>query len=437
MSAARRGSIIDYQMQQTSRRSDTGTVPPVARAESRPPRSTIVADALLEPWFACLREPLGELRIFDAHTHLGCADPDGSCFELDELRGALEIVDGRAVVFPLAEPGSYGAANDRILAAAEAASGQLVPFCRVDPNNGAVDEAERATARGAAGIKLHPRAEHFGLGDRGVRRIFAFADERRLPIIIHAGRGIRSLGRDALELARGHPRVPVILAHLAIADLAWIWQEGAGQHNLFFDTAWWNTADQLALFRLIPPGQILFASDTPYGRTVAAAVVVLRAALAAGLTPEQIGLVAGGQMERLLAGAEPLDLGPAPAAPIASPGPLLERVHTLLVAAAARLTGGYPADEYLELARLACELPADHPDAPVAASVRELLDRHAAHLATNPPRRGPRVPGIHLIFVAAAVARTPWISLPDRGALAPRRPVRRPTLEEVTDHGYR
>ena len=47
--------------------------------------------------------------------------------------------------------------------------------------------------------------------------------------------------------------------------------EAAGQRNLFFDTAWWNTADQLALFSLIPPGQILFASDTPYGRTVAAA----------------------------------------------------------------------------------------------------------------------------------------------------------------------
>jgi len=87
-------------------------------------------------------------------------------------------------------------------------------------------------------------------------------------------------------------------------------------------------------------------------------------------------------------------------------------VHTLLVAAAARLTAGYPADEYLELARLACELPDGHPDAVVAASVRELLDRHAPYLATDPPRRGPRVPGIHLIFTAAAVARTPGLPLP-------------------------
>jgi hypothetical protein len=373
----------------------------------------MAADALLEPWFSCLQDRLGATRLFDCHTHLGCADPDGSCLDVDELLGALAPVDGRAVIFPLAEPDGYRSANDRMLAAAQTAEGKLVAFCRVDPHDGnAVREVERTVARGAAGIKLHPRAERFRLGDPAVRRILAVADERRLPIIVHAGRGIPSLGRDALELARAYPRAPLILAHAAIADLAWIWREAAGQRNLFFDTAWWNTADQLALFALVSPGQILFASDTPYGRTIAAASVVLRAALAAGLSPEQIAMVAGGQLERLLAGAEPLDLGPAPTAPVPGPGPLLERVHTLLVAAAARLTAGYPADEYLELARLACQLPAGHAGAAAAASVRDLLDRHAAYLATDPPRRGPRVPGIHLIFVAAAIARTPDLPLP-------------------------
>jgi uncharacterized protein len=367
----------------------------------------LTADALVQPWFAALRPYLGDIRLFDAHTHLGCGDPDGSCFGAAELRAALGVVDARGVVFPLAEPGSYRAANDRMLAAAELAHGRLVPFCRVDPRNGGLHEAERAVGLGAAGIKLHPRAERFRLGDPEVREILAFADKRRLPIIVHAGRGISSLGRDALDLARVYPNAPIILAHASITDLAWIWREAASRRNLFFDTAWWNTADQLALFSLIPPGQILFASDTPYGRTVAAAAVVLRAALAAGLTREQIASVAGGQLERLLTGAEPLDVGPAPRTTAPGPGPLLERVHTLLVAAAARLTADYPADEFLELARLACELPSDHPDADAAASVRELLDRHAAFVASDPPRRGPRPPGVHLIFVAAAVARIP------------------------------
>ena len=182
--------------------------------------------------------------------------------------------------------------------------------------NGRSVAARRGAARrGAAGIKLHPRAEQFRMSDPAVRRIFALADERRLPIFVHAGRGIPSLGRDALQLAWTYPHAPLILAHAVIADLGWIWREAAGQANLFFDTAWWNTADQLALFALVPPGQIVFASDTPCGRTIAAASVVLRAALTAGLSAEQIWTVAGGQLERLLAGADPLDVGPAPAAP--------------------------------------------------------------------------------------------------------------------------
>ena len=315
-------------------------------------------------------------------------------------------MDARAVVFPLAEPGSYRAANDRMLAAAELADGRLVPFCRVDPHDGALQEAQRAVRLGAAGIKLHPRAERFGLADPELREVMAFADDRRLPVIVHAGRGIPSLGRDALELARAYPRAPLILAHAAIADLAWIWHEAAGLRNLFFDTAWWNTADQLALFSLVPPGQILFASDTPYGRTVAAAAVVLRAALAVGLDARADRVGRRRPARAPARRREPRDLGPAPMTTAPAPGPLLERVHTLLVAAAGRLTAGYSADEYLELARLACELPADHPDAAAAASVRELLDRYAAYTATDPPRRGPRTPGVHMIFVAAAVART-------------------------------
>src|SRR5579864_8925049 len=71
----------------------------------------VAADALLEPWFACLGDRLGALRLFDCHTQLGCADPDSSCFDLEEP-GALAAVDARAVVFSLAERGSYRAAND-------------------------------------------------------------------------------------------------------------------------------------------------------------------------------------------------------------------------------------------------------------------------------------------------------------------------------------
>jgi uncharacterized protein len=384
-----------------------------ATATPETPRAgTAAADRLLEPWLACLRERLPDVRIFDCHTHLGL-DPDGSRQTAAELLDALDVVDGRAVTFSLSEPGGYTAANDSMLAAAEASGGRLVAYCRVSPNAGGLAEAQRCLGAGARGIKLHPRAERFALSDPTVHRIAALAAERRAPIIVHAGRGIPSLGRDALDLAARRPDAPLILAHAAICDLAWIWREAPKRRNLFFDTAWWNTADELALLALIPPGQVLFASDIPYGRTVAAASVVLRAALAVGLGAEQIAAIAGGQIERLLAGEDPLDLGPATNATPPAPGPLLERIHTLLVAAISRMTTGARADEYLELARLACRLPDRHPNAPVAASVIALLDRYDAHRATDPPQHGPRPPGIHLIFVAAAVARMPGLPLPE------------------------
>jgi hypothetical protein len=307
-----------------------------------------------------------------------------------------------------------------VLAAAAESEGRIVAFCRVDPRSDGRVEAERALARGAAGIKLHPRGERFGLADPVVAPLLELANERRLPVIVHAGRGIPSLGEDALRVTTAYPRAPLILAHLAITDLAWIWREAPAHPNLFFDTAWWNTADQLALFALVPPGQILFASDTPYGRPVAAAAVVLRAALAAGLSPRQIASVAGGQLERLLAGEEPHHLGAPPETVATGPGPLLERLHTLLVAAIARMTTGGAADEYLDLARLACRVPDDHPDAAAASSVLELLDRHARHCAGDPPQYGPRPPGIHLIFVAAAVARIPSAPLPSFAPADPR-----------------
>jgi uncharacterized protein len=58
------------------------------------------ADELLLPWFGRLVERLAEMRLVDAHTHLGGHDPDGWRCTPAELIGALDLVGGRAAVFP-------------------------------------------------------------------------------------------------------------------------------------------------------------------------------------------------------------------------------------------------------------------------------------------------------------------------------------------------
>jgi len=50
--------------------------------------------------------------------------------------------------------------------------------------------------------------------------------------MVHAGRGIPALGRDAVALARRHPGARIVLAHAGISDLSWIWAEARGLPNL-------------------------------------------------------------------------------------------------------------------------------------------------------------------------------------------------------------
>ncbi len=204
------------------------------------------------PCIEILREQVPGLELFDAHTHLGENDPDGMRQSPDELLELLRSAHARGCfVFPFHEPDGYRAANDMVLEAARNGDGLLVPFCRVNPHDSAVTEAERALGAGAKGINLHPRAEDFPLDHPQVRSLFAIADERSLPILIHAGRGIPALGEHAIEYAAEFPGARIILAHAGITDLSWIWRAAADLPNLLFDTAWWMPADLTTLFSLV------------------------------------------------------------------------------------------------------------------------------------------------------------------------------------------
>ena len=166
----------------------------------------IVPDAGMLPWFERLSDSVPDLEPLDAHTHIGSNDPDGFRCSREQLVGALERIDARAFVFPMHEPDGYRAANDMVIDEAAASDGRLFPFCRLDPHSeDPLAEAERALDRGARGIKLHPRAERFALDHAGLEPVFALADERRLPVLVHAGRGIPALGRDALQVTGRHP----------------------------------------------------------------------------------------------------------------------------------------------------------------------------------------------------------------------------------------
>jgi predicted TIM-barrel fold metal-dependent hydrolase len=369
------------------------------------------AHAILRPWWDRLRSDVGELDLFDAHTHVGADDPDGYTQTPEQLLAVLAAAGARGVVFPMHEPAGYAAANDRVIAAAAQSGGRLEAFCRVDPRAGALAEAERCLDAGARGIKLHPRAERFTLSERAVHGLVALAHERRAPVLIHAGRGIPALGQDTVRLSGEFPGARLILAHAAISDLAWLWRVLPQHPNLFVDTAWWTPADLIALFTLAPPANVLWASDSPYGLPLASAVLHLRCALQAGLGPEALRAVAGAQLERVITGADPLDAGPPPLQARAL-DPLLERVVSHLTVALGRIFGRGDPAEPIELARLACAVGQDGPHADVHAAVLALIDAYEAGVDA-PPVPGQPFPGaLRLLVAALTVARTPDVPLP-------------------------
>src|SRR5918995_2719402 len=274
-------------------------------------------DDLMRPWLDRIFQDTGPLALYGAHTHVGGNDPEGFKQERAELVEALAAAGARAVVFPMHEPAGYPPANDAVIAAAAADPERLVAYFRVSPHDGALAEATRALDAGARGIKLHPRAERFGMEEPVVGELVALAGERRVPVLIHAGRGIPALGELTVRLAERNPGATLILAHAAISDLAWLWRVLPSHPNVLIDTAWWNPVDLVALFALAPPSSIVWASDSPYGRPVVSAVLALRCALQAGLSPAQVRAIAGGTIARVLDGGRPEELGAPPGVPSA------------------------------------------------------------------------------------------------------------------------
>jgi predicted TIM-barrel fold metal-dependent hydrolase len=262
-------------------------------------------------WDERLRADLpADLEIFDAHTHLG-TDIDGMVGRYEELTGAMERYGiSRAFMFCLDEPDrhpGFRAGNDRSLEFAARSDGRLIPFVRLALDEGPIEEARRCLDLGARGIKLHPRAQKFLLNDERLAPVFALAAERGVPILIHAGRGLPPIAEGLERLVDTHPGTQLILAHAGIADLANLADRFAGKRGVFFDTSVWSAIDLLGLLRLVPPEQVVYASDYPYGGQPGSLLLTLRVARASGFEKRELSDLFSGNAKRIANGQDPLE----------------------------------------------------------------------------------------------------------------------------------
>ena len=279
------------------------------------------------------RELPADAGVFDVHIHLGL-DIDGIVGDYDQVEDLMARYGiSRAFVFCLDEPDrhpSFSAANDRTLAFAERSNGRLIPFLRLDLDESPLEEARRCLALGARGIKLHPRAQRFTATDERLGPVFEVAAEHRVPILIHGGRGLPPIADGLRRLVDRFPETTLIIAHAGIADLAGLASRLGGRSGVLFDTSTWSPVDLLDLYRRVPPEQVVYASDYPYGQQPGSLLIALKTAARVGFSDAQLRAMLGGTGSALADGA-PL---PTPTSPVGDGSlvqPLqLARIHQYL-----------------------------------------------------------------------------------------------------------
>jgi predicted TIM-barrel fold metal-dependent hydrolase len=267
------------------------------------------AGALVDAYAAQVASELPEdVYLFDVHTHLG-HDIDGMNGRPEELDAMLDRYGfDRAFTFCMDEydrEPAFSVPNDRTLAHAKQSEGRFVPFVRLDLAERPVEEAKRCLDLGAKGIKLHPRAQAFALDDERLPPVFELAVERGVPILIHGGRGLPPIANHLAQLVRRYEGTRIIIAHAGIADMGALADALGGLEGVFFDTSVWSAVDLLDLFRQVPPEQVVYASDYPYGRQPNSLLMALRAARIAGFDDAELRAMLGGTGRRIADG-EPL-----------------------------------------------------------------------------------------------------------------------------------
>jgi predicted TIM-barrel fold metal-dependent hydrolase len=208
------------------------------------------------------------MKICDAHVHLGKSGPwqpyiNPTIYTKELIRLFDKYNVERAVVFPNPNVGDkYPEMNDYIAESVKKYPKRLVGFGRVDPRrDDAIKELNRIRNKlGLAGLKLHPFVECFRPDHPFFAKFFKKINQLNLPILFHSGDGFSSPGL-ILKIAKKHPKLPIILAHLRESTVNALRE----CENVYVDTSG-TLPNFIELSADIDEDRILFGSDVPYYR---------------------------------------------------------------------------------------------------------------------------------------------------------------------------
>jgi predicted TIM-barrel fold metal-dependent hydrolase len=235
---------------------------------------------------------------------------DGTFGHLDAYLG--ETGFERAVVFAPFRQWFEGDPNKWLLDGVEGKE-KFIPFITINDVATALSDLRVGIQRGAKGVKFHPAITKIAVDEPGLEAFYSLAEEMRMPVLIHTGPHgwFLSKYRPALvdEVARRHPRLPLVIEHLGGAGLARetfaVMQNSPNTYGglatcLTGDSGWFVPTDEVAfMIKKFGADRFIFGSDFPWNpaENTRKAKEVLRDLK---MPRVDLELVLSGNMERLV-----------------------------------------------------------------------------------------------------------------------------------------
>ena len=189
--------------------------------------------------------------------------------------------------------------NDFIIELVRAHPKRLFGFGQVVPSaDDALDEIARIAEAGLSGLKLHPSLHGYHVADHGLLDpIFEACEKHKLPVLINALDDAFCAPLAIEEIAKNHPKVPTIIAHMgAVWNVPEAIIVAERNPHIYLETSATLLSDVRRAYARLGATKILMGSEWP-GSDFDLERMKIRKAIA---DDADRALIEGGNMARIL-----------------------------------------------------------------------------------------------------------------------------------------
>jgi predicted TIM-barrel fold metal-dependent hydrolase len=183
-----------------------------------------------------------------------------------DVRRILDRMDAAGVDLAMVCSLAQRIENDFIIALVKAHPQRLFGFGQIMPQaDDALEEIERIAAAGLSGLKLHPSLHGYHVADHGLLDpVFELCARLKLPVLINALDDAFCAPLAIEEIARNHPTVPTIIAHMgAVWNVPEAIIVAERQPHIFLETSATLLSDVRRAVARLGPEKILMGSEWP------------------------------------------------------------------------------------------------------------------------------------------------------------------------------